>query len=141
MSREHKFRGKRIDNGEWVYGYYYHSTINGRDYIADYVETRSEEVDPETVGEYTGLHDKNGVEICQDDIVKVHDFSEHIGVIKFGKHKTNDMSNTYECGNLGFYIEFNDEFHLLRQDIYFWHGLGIEVIGNIWDNPKLEVVE
>lgn len=89
------------------------------------------------ITQYTGLKDKGGKEIYEDDIVKVNDFMEHIGIIKFGKHKSNDMSNSYECGNLGFYIEFNDEYHLLRQDIYFWSGLGIEVMGNIYENLEL----
>lgn len=87
--------------------------------------------------EYSGLKDKKGKEVFEDDIVKVNDFTEHIGIVKFGKHKSNDMSNSYECGNLGFYIEFNDEHHLLRQDIYFWFGLGMEVLGNTYENPEL----
>lgn len=70
MSREIKFRGRRVDNGEWVIGYYYHSTINGKHFIADMVETVAHEVDPDTVGEFTGLTTKAGVELFEGDIVK-----------------------------------------------------------------------
>jgi len=129
---EIEFRGITSD-GEWEYG---GVVINprGQYFITTFIG--GSVVDPETVGQYTGLLDKNGKKIYKDDIVKTKDISEKIGVVKFGKHKATDMSNDYECGNLGFYIDFNDELHLLRQDIYFWHGLGIEVIGNIYENKE-----
>lgn len=56
--REIKFRGKRLDNGEWLYGSLV--ILNGRYFIFD--DANRHEVDPTTVGEFTGLKDKNGKE-------------------------------------------------------------------------------
>lgn len=97
------------------------------------------EVIPETVGQYTGLTDKNGKGIFEGDIVK-NDWCFACGysVIKFGQYKPLDMSEEYQQGNLGFYLEHihKADKRSVRKDILFFANK-CEVIGNIHDNPEL----
>ena len=70
MQREILFRGKRIDNGEWIYGDLFRDK-DGNTYIQYWTENkeyRSYEVDPETVGQYTNSLDFDGQKIFEGDI-------------------------------------------------------------------------
>lgn len=134
--REIKFRGKNKEIG-WVYGQLAYD-INGNAYIIQEVEidtsygleenilfaTMWYRVDKETIGQYTELKDKNRKEIYEGDIVKAimpksedEDYN-FIGTVVY--------SNTYYA----IILKNNDEWDLGYLD-------EIEVIGNIYDNPKL----
>lgn len=122
MKREIKFRGKRTDNGEWVYGYLTVSKLNKFYKIHfqdDEFVWREIEVIPETVGQFTGLCDKNEKEIYEGDIVKCYYF-DHVETSVITKHAIFNISPVFYDYN-GNYIH-HDEY-------------SIEVIGNVHDNP------
>lgn len=123
MSREIRFRAWDKEN-KTMYDW---QTI--RQYPIDYTFGS----DIVTPMQYTGLYDPNGQPIYEGDVVSCT--NGHIGIVKFGRYKDSDMSNHYKCGHLGFYIDLNDDF--LRKDICYWHGTGMKVIGNVYENPEL----
>lgn len=74
-----KFKAKRLDNGEWIYGSLIRSTagVKERAYIVDNFSSMSDysvaSVDPSSICQFTGLRDKNGTPICEGDIVTYKD--------------------------------------------------------------------
>ena len=125
------FRGKRIDNGEWVCGDLLQDVESGICAIVSYVnlggnihdlsESCIFAVIPETVGQYTGLTDKNGKRIFEGDIVSL---VKHDGLI----YKVVYVPCRYELVN-------SKGVNCFVLDIY--KSENIEVIGNIHDNPEL----
>lgn len=121
--REILFRGKRVDNGEWVYGYFLVLPMGETIILSNKGYAK---VYPETVGEYTGLTDKNGKKIFEGDIVQ--------------------YQPEYMCEPLQSVVEYYaDKWNYPAFDLedhnYEANGLqcaheedGCEVIGNIHDN-------
>lgn len=123
MSGKALHRGKRINNGEWVYGYLIGDDVivgNIVEFNDEYLNTEFWcKVDPETVGQYTGLKDKNGKEIYEGDAFKTS--LGWVAVVEWEK----------EGRFLGFTME-NE-----RKIVYINREPRIEVIGNIHDTPEL----
>lgn len=119
--REILFKAKRLDNGEWVCGFLV--PMWGQMHIIDRdFENTAYPIDDPTICQYTGLTDKNGKRIWENDIVK-HEVSDTIGIVKW-----------YQEDYVGWCVDdivideqqFTDE---------MWNEC--EVIGNIFDNPEL----
>lgn len=152
--REILFRGKRIANGQWITGYVFkqYNTIERRD---DYY-IRAYDIDylvlPETVGQFTGLTDKNGIEIFEGDIIEGRVYftgGYRIKSLQFADDSDAKSTVIFE-GNIlrdddvekngvvvfekgEFYIVFgNMEAHGIADIVYSCY-----VIGNIHDNPEL----
>ena len=118
--REILFRGKRFDNGEWAYGYFIASVLKGSvfGYIKQSNTADDVKVYKKTVGQFTGLYDKNGTKIFEGDIVKGKDYLEEgLEVYGYIDHR-----------NGSFVIVGNFLIH------YRWLDYEVEVIGNIHDN-------
>jgi uncharacterized phage protein (TIGR01671 family) len=133
--REYLFRGKRTDKGEWVYGDLLQNCncIKIREQEKDIKHiAKSFAVDPESVGQFTGLcdkNDKNGKKIFEGDIVK-RDFTLWHGETKKTR-ETQIGVVVYSNRECGFQVEKKCN---LRKP---WDGDTIEIIGNIHDNPEL----
>lgn len=131
--REIKVRGKRIDNGNWTYGFYVlredespvgetWETYNQHLICTyDFQGLTEYEVDIETVGQYTGIEDNNDVEIYEGDIVKNLNHIKsltRVGVIVFSEGS--------------FRVDF-----LIDESPQVIDRFDLEVIGNVYDNSEL----
>ena len=127
--REILFRGKRTDNGEWIEGFYSHSgdktyIIFDNGFAISYFKMK--EVLPETVGQFTGLTDKNGKKIFEGDIVEFTD--------KYRRKGRSDI--VFED------FKWKYRWRYYGENPIVWIGIDVsstkfEVIGNIYDNPDL----
>ena len=118
MNREILFRGKRVDSSEWFEGSYWlsRSAVRETTYITDgYGNLFC--VIPETVGQYTGLNDKNNVKIFEGDILK---FRSGIYSVEWD----NEHSK---------FLQRDGQF---SRELHFWIAKS-EIVGNIHDNPEL----
>lgn len=136
--REILFRGKRVDNGKWIYGNYcYAELIDKSGYehviIEQPAEGETQRVIPESVGQYTGLTDKNGTKIFEGDIISIPFEEDRSPWEKNCIYYEN--GEVYFCAeHHGWYVRFYDYDTL---SLWEYDDLDIEVIGNIHDNPEL----
>ena len=124
--RKIKFRGQRVDNGEWAYGHIRIITVvQGKKYLMSDWFGNDLEVKPESVGQFTGLTDKNGNEIYEGDIITFDGITSFDKII-IGEVKYSEVRLRYEYGKNGVWYT-----------LYAVTMPTPRIIGNIHDTPEL----
>lgn len=140
--REILFKAKRIDNGEWIEGHY--TECRGETFIGIDTSSMFEifcppvirwfKVSSETLCRFTGLCDKNGKKIWENDIIKYH-FGEIYAPIKYGYYQ--NCFDAQKTEHVGFYVDWTED-QYLRKDLGFWINMVYAMpVGNIFDQPEL----
>ena len=132
MNREIKFRGKRLTDGNWIYGDFFRNrglSFIASDGIAEnpLATWRDYNVAPETVGQFTGKYDKNGKEIYEGDIVNTKEYGKFLGDKNFSGYDHFEV----HFKNGGFRLENEERIFNLTNNSH------LEVVGNVHDNPSL----
>jgi len=125
--RDYKFRGKCLNDCKWYEGYLviFPNGLNCICYTNGDEFKQVTNIIPETVGQYTGLKDKNGVEIYDGDVVKAESWEPKVFEIQF-------LEGGF-CATYGKIDRCPTDINLFYSSV----GCGIEVIGNIYNNPEL----
>lgn len=139
--REIKFRGKRLDNGGWIYGSllvsHFKDDKKERYFITQFSGnyTFEHEVDPNTVGQFTGLRDKNGRDIWEGDIFK----EDGSGIVRSVFRVPGGLA--FEDNPVSFGYDHRAPVYpyssIAEMQSVSWLSQCCEVIGNIHDDPEL----
>lgn len=155
MKREIFFKAKRKDNGEWVEGYCIPGMkLPGYDGKNDFIVMSDGDyfaIDQETLCQYTGLTDKNGQKIWENDILIGHGNDRDLSKVVFGKFCVIDAETLSRVDEvIGWHTEVIETDSLSKcepfclpmplTDFYIDRS-EFEVYGNIFDNPELLEVE
>ena len=150
MNDRYLYRAKRIYNGEWIVGSLIQAPYLGsiRSWISSEQEDKARlreissnqavwrafEVRTDTICQCTGLKDKNGKLIWENDIVKYH-FGEEYAPIKYGVYQS--CFDSTKTGHCGFYVDWPENVNK-RKDLGCWINMvDAEIAGNVFDNPEL----
>jgi uncharacterized phage protein (TIGR01671 family) len=157
MSREILFKAKRIDNGEWVEGYYQKRfDLDGSEqhlifWSKSYTVWEYAEIDPDTLCQYTGLTDKDGKKIWENDILRGHGNDDDLAKVVFGEFNVIDVETHEKVDRvIGWHTKVIETDVLSKcepfclpmplTDFYI-KRCEYEVVKNAFDNPELLEVE
>lgn len=124
--RKIKFRGKGKKDGKWYFGNLYDEDTHGRTHICT-TNISCLNIDPNTVGQFTGLYDCHGKEIYEGDILRFGNSPSGVCEVKWNERITAFCIRFYFERNLG--VRPLGEWVICERSI--------EIIGNIHDNPEL----
>lgn len=113
--RQILFKAKRVDNGEWIEGYYFYNPNIDKHFVHNWLSGGLVEVDSDTICQYTELTDKNGNKIWENDVVDIKHYAENAHEVKWGYG--------------GFHVGING--------LLCHYNTVCEVIGNVFDNADL----
>ena len=132
MEDRYLFKAKTC-NGEWVTGFLH--CKDDKWYISNKAGSPfAYEVRPDTLCQCTGLRDKNGNLIWENDIIKYH-FGNAYAQIRYGAYQS--CFDSQKTEHIGFYVDWSESRNY-RKDLGYWINMvSAEVIGNIFDNPEL----
>lgn len=141
MKREIKFRGKSKTDGEWFYGNLYDKDTEGRTHIGT-TKKGCLNINPDTVGQYTGLKDKKGREIYEGDIVTWMFFKTICSFNGAGDEHEELLKGVIEWRQGGFIFrvltnDFEQAGWYAISDLHTETRTDVKIIGNIHDNPEL----
>ena len=135
MEDRYLFKAKRLDNHYWILGFLFVNKT-GKYFIRPICGSAlsSEEVDKNTICQCTGLKDKNGKLIWENDIIKYH-FGELYAQIRYGAYQS--CFDSKKAEHIGFYVDWSESSNY-RKDLGYWINMvNAEAVGNIFDNPEL----
>lgn len=152
MKRQIIFRGKRLDNGEWVEGSLIQWGDGGMSIVAQ-LDTHSgiqHTAYRDTVGQWTGLTDRNGQRIFEGDILRVTEYENLVVMLsldktEIGSTPLEDCKYQKRVSFIGEVVFSESCFHVGNTYLSAFHGdqrfsqpiFEIEVVGNVWDNKDL----
>lgn len=146
--REILFKAKCIDSGKWVEGYLFDNGFDGEEkkyFVGDLIIEKYNgtacdewditginfcEIDPKTLCQFTGLYDRYGNKIWENDILKT--WADEYAQVKFGLYNPGSAISEY---NQGFYVDFSEDSYY-RHELGYWYK-ETYARGNIFDNPEL----
>lgn len=142
--REILFKAKSIEYGEWIEGIpikthlgLFISFEENPHYCSQYGYMEIDDilmVDEKTLCKFTGLYDKNGNKIWENDIIKYH-FGEIYAPIKYGCYQ--NCFDSQKTEHVGFYVDWTED-KCLRKDLGYWIDMVYAMpVGNIFDNKEL----